>query len=77
MSKTNVTLKIDTRLLKKVKILAAQQETSISALLTAALEEQVGRDDGYEQAKRRALANMGKGFDSGGRPLTREEIYER
>jgi hypothetical protein len=45
MAKTNITLKIDTDLLKKVKILAAQRETSISALITAF----VGREtrEGY------------------------------
>lgn len=76
MSKTNITVKLDTQLLKRLKVLAAQRDTSISAMLTAALEEQVSRDDGYQQAKQRALANMRKGFDLGG-PLTREEIYER
>jgi len=77
MPKTNVTLKIDSQLLKELKVLAAQRDTSISAMLTAALEEAVRRDAGYEHAKRRSLANMRKGFDFAGRPLSREEIYDR
>jgi hypothetical protein len=31
-SKANITLKIDTRLLKEIKVLAAREDTSISAL---------------------------------------------
>lgn len=77
MRKTNITLKIDTQLLRKIKILAAKQETSISALLISLLEEQVGKDLEYEQAKERALARMNEGLDLGGRPFSREEIYDR
>ena len=77
MAKSNITLKIDTQLLRKIKILAAKQETSISALLIALLEEKVGKDSEYEQAKERALARMKEGLDLGGRPFSREEIYDR
>jgi predicted transcriptional regulator len=77
MPKTNITLKIDTQLLRKIKILAAQQDTSISALLTALLEERLETELGYERAKERAIARMRAGLDLGGRPLTRDEIYER
>ena len=77
MGKSNITLKIDTQLLRKIKILAAKQETSISALLNALLEEKVGKDSEYEQAKERALVRMKEGLDLGGRPFSREEIYDR
>ena len=77
MPKTNVTLKIDAKLLKRVKILAAQEDTSISALMTVLLEERLRRDSEYEEAKQRALARMQKGLELGGRPLSRDEIYER
>jgi len=77
VAKSNITLKIDTQLLRKIKILAAKQETSISALLIALLEEKVGKDSEYEQAKERALARMKEGLDLGGRPFSREEIYDR
>jgi len=76
-SKTNVTLKIDTGLLREIKILAAREGTSISALMTELLASRVKRDLHYGQAKRRALARLREGLDLGGRPLSRDEIYER
>ena len=78
MAKTNITLKIDTHLLKKIKILAAQRETSISALLIALLEEKLEKDQDYEQAKQRALARFEKGYDLGFQPVrSRDELHER
>jgi hypothetical protein len=77
MAKSNITLKIDSQLLRKVKVLAAKQETSISALLVSLLEERVSRDIEYDQAKERALARMREGFDLGGRPFSRDELYDR
>jgi hypothetical protein len=76
-AKANITLKIDTRLLKEIKILAAREDTSISALMTELLEDRVRKGRDYEQAKRRALARLREGLDLGGRPLSRDEIYER
>jgi hypothetical protein len=76
-SKANITLKIDTRLLKEIKVLAAREDTSISALMTELLEDRVRKGRDYEQAKRRALARLHEGLDLGGRPLSRDEIYER
>ena len=78
MAKTNITLKIDTHLLKKVKILAAQRETSISALMISLLEEKLEKDLDYEQAKQRALARLDKGYDLGFQPVrARDELHER
>ena len=77
MAKTNITLKIDTDLLKKVKILAAQRESSITALITDLLEEKLEKDLDYEQAKQRALARLEKGYDLGSQPVPRAELHER
>ena len=77
MGKSNITLKIDTQLLRKIKVLAAKQETSISALLISLLEEQVSKDLEYEQAKERALARMRQGYDLGFKPIPRDELHER
>jgi hypothetical protein len=77
LAKSNITLKIDSQLLRKIKVLAAKQETSISALLVSLLEERVSRDLEYDQAKERALARMREGFDLGGRPFSRDELYDR
>ena len=78
MSKTNVTLKIDTQLLREVKILAAREGTSITALTAALLEERIKKDRDYERAKRRALARLRQGYDLGFQPVrSRDELYER
>ena len=76
-SKANITLKIDTRLLKETKVLAAREDTSISALMTELLEKRLRKARDYEQAKRRALARLREGLDLGGLPLSREEAHER
>jgi hypothetical protein len=76
--KTNITLKLDNELLREAKILAAQEGTSISALLTSELEELVRRRKGYEEARREALAMLNQGRRLGWkRPTSRDELYER
>jgi hypothetical protein len=75
--KANITLKLDKELLREARILAAEQGTSISALLAAKLEEVVHKRRDYEAAKKRALAILHEGWSMGGRPLSRDEIYER
>lgn len=76
--KTNVTLKIETDLLREARVLAAEQGTSISALVTARLEEAVRERRGYEQARRRAIARLQRGFDlKWTPPASREELHER
>jgi predicted transcriptional regulator len=76
--KTNITLKLDGDLLRKAKILAAEQDTSVSALLAQQLEKIVREREGYEQAKRRALARLKRGYNLGYKPpKSRDEFYER
>ena len=59
--KTNVTVSVDTALLREVKVLAARTGTSISAMLSGALEKAVREDKAYEAAKQRSLARLSKG----------------
>jgi hypothetical protein len=76
--KTNITLKLDADVLREVRILAAEEGTSISRLLTVKLEEVVRQRKGYERSRRRALARLRKGFDLGWkRPKSRDELHER
>jgi predicted transcriptional regulator len=76
--KRNVTLKLDYDLLRKARILAAEADTSISALLTRQLERAVAEREGYEQAKRQALAAIGKGLNlQFTPPRSRDELHER
>jgi hypothetical protein len=76
--KANVTLKIDAELLREARILAAEEDSSISALLAAKLEQAVRERRGFEQARLRAKARLRAGYDLGWTPpASRDEIYER
>jgi hypothetical protein len=76
--KTNVTLKIDDNLLREARILAAEEGSSISALLAARLEQAVRERKGYQQARRGAMARLRKGFDLNWTPpRSRDELHER
>lgn len=76
--KTNITLKLDRDLLRKVRVLAAEKDTSVSALLAEQLEKTVRDSEGYEQAKRRALARLKRGYNLGYKPpASRDEFYDR
>lgn len=50
--KQNITLSLDRQTIRKAKVLAAKQGTSISGLLAEKIEELVGEDEAYERAKR-------------------------
>jgi len=76
--KTNITLKIDADLLREVRIVAANEGTSISALLAARLEKMVRERKAYDGARRRALARLKEGFDLRWTPpRSRDELHER
>ena len=76
--KTNITLKVDSEILRQVRILAAEEGSSISGLLSAKLEEIVREKKGYSRAKKRALARLRQGYDLGWTPpKSRNELHER
>lgn len=76
--KANITLKLDKDLLREARILAAEEGTSISALLAAKLEEVLRKRRDYERAKKRALAILHKGLDLNWKPpVSRDELHER
>ena len=76
--KNNITLKIDGDLLREAKVMAAQQDTSISALLSRELENMVRRRKRYVKARKRALARLREGWNLGWTPpRSREELHER
>lgn len=78
LMKTNVTLKLDAKLLKEARILAAEEGSSISGLLASKLEDLVRERRGYDRARRRALARLRVGIDLGWiRPRSRDELHER
>jgi hypothetical protein len=76
--KTNVTLKLDSELLREAKVLAAEEGRSISALLTDRLEALVRERKDYDRARRRAVARVRDGLDLGWTPpRSRDELHER
>jgi hypothetical protein len=76
--KTNITLKIDSDLLRAAKVLAAEDGTSISAMMSARLEQMVRERRTYERARKRALARLRDGIDlQWTPPRTRDELHER
>jgi hypothetical protein len=75
---TNVTLKLNTDLLRQVRVLAAEENTSISAMLTAHLEDIVRSRKTYQRARKRALARLREGMDlQWAPPRSRDELHER
>jgi hypothetical protein len=64
----NVTLRLSSDTIRKIKVVAAERGSSISSLLTAKLEELVGEDAEYQAARRRALEWLAQGWHLGGRP---------
>jgi hypothetical protein len=76
--KSNVTLKLDSDLLREVRILAAEENTSISALLAARLEQIVRERRSYDRARKRALARLREGLQIDWKhPRSRQELHER
>ena len=68
MKSQNVTLRLSSDTVRKIKVVAAERGSSISSLLTAKLEELVGEDAEYQAARRRALEWLSQGWHLGGRP---------
>lgn len=80
METQNVTLCIRKDILKRARLVAVKRGTSLSRLMSQALERIADEEDSYEQAMRRQIALMEKGLDLGtyGRPVaTRDELHER
>jgi hypothetical protein len=74
----NLTVTLDGDTIRSAKILAASRGTSVSRLVAELVAELVDRDRSYEQAKKGALAALGRGFPLGGEILpTRDELHDR
>jgi len=80
MDKQNITLALPKDILKRVKVMAAEEGTSVSALMEHLLQVHLARHEGYEQARQRQTALLAAGLDLGTRgeqSWTREELHER
>lgn len=73
----NLTLSIDGELLKRARIKALEQGTSVNAVVREQLRSYVG--DGQPEARRRIAENARRssgGSGPDGRSWTREDLYE-
>lgn len=79
MIMANVTLTVDENLLKRARIRALEQDTSVNALVRSYLEDYVGRNPRREgMGGFLALTeSVHAGSGPGGRSWTRDELYER
>ena len=80
MDRQNVTLSLPKALLKKAKVVAAQQDKSLSELMREALERRISRAAEYEKAKRRHLRLLERGLDLGSDgevAFSREELHDQ
>lgn len=80
MDRQNVTLSLPKSLLKQAKIVAAQEEKSLSELIREVLRGKVEQQTGYQKAKQRHLALLQKGLPLGTKGLsscTRDELHAR
>jgi predicted transcriptional regulator len=76
----NLTLALPEDLVRRLKILAARQDTSISALLTATLSGLADLEEGYAEARDAMIGDMERGYDLGTRgriSWTRDSLHER
>ena len=72
----NITVTLEEAVARWARVQAAIKDTSVSRFLAEILKERMTELDGYDAAKRRALAR--KPFlKSDGRYLTREEAHDR
>ena len=80
VKKRNITLALPEDLLRKLKVLAAVRETSISALTLECLERLLHDADDYQEAMRKLSADMKRGLDLGFEdkiPFDRDSLHDR
>lgn len=77
MARTNLTLQLDSDVIRRARIVAAKRGTSVSALAAAKLAELVAEDERFEQARERAETILAQAAPRGGRTWTRDELHDR
>ncbi len=77
MSTKNVTLRLKQDLLRRCRHLAVEEDKSLSEWMTGILEHVVNEKESYTKARQGAMKLLKKGLSLGGKPLSRDEIYDR
>lgn len=75
--KQNITLSLDSELLKGARVLAAKNRTSVSKLLAAELERLVTDDNRRQRARVKAMHILDRGLHLGGGHPDRDSLHER
>lgn len=79
MATRNITLSLSDDLIRRAKVLAAQRDSSVSALVSELLEQLAGASADYAQewAAEERLMRDGVGLRIGERDWTRDELHSR
>ncbi len=77
MTRTNLTLQLDSDVIRRARILAAKRGTSVSALAAQRLIELVDEDERFELARTRAESILAKSAPRGRGNWTRDELHDR
>jgi hypothetical protein len=76
--KKAITVRLDSKLLRKVQRIAAEEGISIREFLVGKFQEIVRERKSYARARKRALSRFRKGANPGSaRPSSRDESHER
>ena len=74
----NITITMPEDLARKVRVMAAEADTSMSQFLCRLIEEKTAKDDSYQAAMSRWLSRERGGLWLDGQKLpTRDEIHDR
>ena len=80
MKTRNVTFALPEELLRRVKVIASKQDTSLSAMLIRALEQIADQESGYAEACAGMLQDLKKGYKLGTKGTIgwdRDSLHER
>lgn len=79
MAVCNLMLTLPVDLVRRAKVIAAQRDTSVSALIADYLRALSEQDDEYDQASRQELKAMSAGLDMrlGSVTWSREDTHQR
>ena len=73
----NVTLRMDSGLMQKLKHRAVDERMSLSAWIADRLARIVEQEEALTSARKDGLALLDKGVRLGGQRCVREELYDR
>jgi len=80
METQNITLAIPKKTLQKIKVIAAKRNSSISRLVTDALEQLANEESNYGEARERQIKQIREGLNLGygnDKLPNRDELHER